>query len=118
MSEKSVFTRIIDREIPAEILHEDDDCIAIQDIAPQAPVHFLVIPKKAIPSLDDLADEDEALAGRLLLVIRDLTRRMNLNHGYRVITNCGRDAGQTVDHLHFHVLAGQTMGWPPGSETG
>ena len=112
MSEKSVFQRIIDREIPADVLYEDDRCMAFRDIAPQAPVHFLVIPRKPVRSLDDLDDEDGDLMGHLLLVIRNLGRELELDNGYRVISNCGAQAGQTVDHLHFHVLAGKTMGWP------
>lgn len=112
MVEKSVFQRIIDQEIPADVLYEDDLCLVFRDIAPQAPVHFLVIPKQPIRSLDDLSDDDQALVGHLMLTIRNLGRQMGLQDGYRVISNCGADAGQTVDHLHFHVLAGQTMDWP------
>ncbi len=111
MSEKTVFKKIIDGEIPAEIIFEDDLCMAFQDIAAQAPVHFLVVPRKEIRSLDDLGEDDRDLIAHLMLTIRDLARSMNLN-GYRVITNCGADAGQTVDHLHFHVLAGKKMDWP------
>jgi histidine triad (HIT) family protein len=112
MTEKSIFKKIIDGEIPADIIHDDACCLAFRDIAPQAPVHFLVIPKKEIRSLDDLSDEDCELMGRLMLTIRDLTRQMGVTGGYRVISNCGPDAGQTVHHLHFHVMAGRPMPWP------
>jgi len=114
MSEKTVFKKIIDREIPAEIVYEDDQCLAFKDINPQAPIHVLVIPKKEIPSLDALSEQDEALMGHLLSVIRKLAARMNLSGGYRVVVNCGPDAGQEVAHLHFHLLAGRKMTWPPG----
>jgi len=114
MSEKTIFKKIIDREIPAEIVYEDDQCLAFRDINPQAPTHLLVIPKKEIPSLDGLSDEDQALMGHLLLVVRKLAGQLNLSGGYRVVVNCGPDAGQEVPHLHFHLLAGRKMTWPPG----
>lgn len=111
---ETLFTKIIAREIPAEILYEDDQCLAFQDIAPQAPTHFLVIPKKPILSFDTLEDEDQAVMGHLMLVIRDLAKKLGLENGYRVVMNCGEEGGQAVDHLHFHVLAGRAMTWPPG----
>ncbi|HUY87799.1 MAG TPA: histidine triad nucleotide-binding protein [Pirellulales bacterium] len=114
MAEKNIFQRIIDREIPAEIVFEDDRCLAFHDLAPQAPTHVLVIPKRPIASLDDLAEGDAALAGHLLVVVRKLANELGLKGGYRVVTNCGPDAGQSVDHLHFHLLGGRDMGWPPG----
>ena len=114
MSEKTVFKRIIDRELPARIVFEDDRCLAFHDVAPQAPTHVIVIPKKEIPSLDALADGDAALVGHLLVVIRNLARQLGLGEGYRVVVNCGPHAGQSVDHLHFHILGGRTMSWPPG----
>ena len=114
MAEKNIFQRIIDREIPAEIVFEDDRCLAFHDLAPQAPTHVLVIPKRPIASLDDLTDGDAALAGHLLVVVRKLANELGLKGGYRVVTNCGPDAGQSVDHLHFHLLGGRDMGWPPG----
>lgn len=114
MSEKNVFQRIIDREIPADIVFEDDQCLAFRDIDPKAPVHVLVIPKSPIQSVDDLTEEDRDLAGHLLLVIRQLAKSLGLENGYRVVTNCGPDGGQAVDHLHFHLLGGRQMGWPPG----
>ena len=111
---KTLFTRIIEREIPADIVYEDDLCLAFRDVRPQAPTHVLVIPKREIASIDALADGDAALMGHLWMVIRNLARQLNLEGGYRVAVNCGRDAGQTVDHLHFHLLGGRALGWPPG----
>ena len=114
MPEPTIFKRIIDREIPATIVHEDDLCLAFEDVAPQAPTHVLVIPKKEIASVDDLSEEDAALVGHLWLVIRSLAEKLDLGSGYRVVVNCGRDGGQAVDHLHFHLLGGRQMKWPPG----
>lgn len=114
MAEKTIFKRIIDGEIPAKIVYQDDRCLAFHDIAPQAPTHIVVIPKKEIRSLADLADADESLVGHLLIVIRDLARQLHLDEGFRVIANCGPHAGQSVDHLHFHLLGGRPMKWPPG----
>lgn len=110
----TIFKKIIDREIPAQIVYEDDRCLAFRDVAPQAPTHILVIPKKEIASLDDLSTVDEALVGHIYTVIRKLAAELGLSAGYRVVVNCGRDGGQSVDHLHFHVLAGRPMKWPPG----
>ena len=114
MSEPTIFKRIIDGEIPADVVHEDDLCLVFRDINPQAPTHLLVIPKKEIVSTDDLADEDQALIGHLFLVIRDVARKAGLGDGYRVVSNCGTNGGQDVPHLHFHVLGGRKMTWPPG----
>ncbi|MFZ5831254.1 MAG: histidine triad nucleotide-binding protein [Planctomycetota bacterium] len=113
-SEKNVFQRIIDREIPAKIVYEDDDCLAFHDINPQAPVHVLVIPKKPIVSVDDIQPDDDALVGRVLRAVGKVAAQLGLEDGYRVVTNCGRRAGQEVMHLHFHVLGGRDFGWPPG----
>lgn len=114
MSTKTIFQRIIDREIPADIVYEDADCLAFRDIAPKAPTHVLVIPKKRIVSLDDLTEADQPVIGHLLLVVRQLARDLGLSGGYRVVANCGPDGGQSVDHLHFHVLGGRPLDWPPG----
>ena len=114
MSNKTIFKRIIDREIPAEILYEDELCLAFRDIAPQAPLHLLVIPKREIASLDDLTDGDQSLAGHLLLVVRKLAEQFAMDDGYRVVVNCGSDGGQAVPHLHFHLLGGRALTWPPG----
>ena len=114
MSDKTIFKKIIDGEIPANVIYEDEHCLAFADIAPQAPTHVLIIPKKEIRSLADLHDEDQKLLGHLMLVIRDVARKLELNDGYRVVANCGRDGGQAVDHLHFHLLGGRALQWPPG----
>ena len=114
MSESTIFKRIIDKEIPAEIVYEDDRCLAFRDVSPQAPTHVLVIPKKEIASINDLAEEDAQLVGHLWNVIRRLAAELQLDAGYRVVCNCGPDGGQSVDHLHFHLLGGRAMTWPPG----
>jgi len=114
MSQKTVFKKIIDREIPAKIVYEDDLCLAFEDIHPHAPTHLIVIPKKEIPSVDGVTEEDSALVGHLFVAIRKIAAKMGLSGGYRVVTNCGRDAGQEVMHLHFHLLAGRRFTWPPG----
>ncbi len=111
----TIFQKIIDREIPADIVYEDDLCLAFRDINPQAPVHVLVIPKKPIARVADLAEEDDALVGHLLRVCAVVARQEGVaGDGFRVVTNNGAAAGQTVDHLHFHVLGGRHLGWPPG----
>jgi len=114
MSEKTIFKKIIDGEIPANIVHDDDQCLAFHDVSPQAPTHVLVIPKKEIASLQQLTDEDAPLLGHLWIVIRNVARQLGLDDGYRVVVNCGKDGGQTVDHLHFHILGGRGLSWPPG----
>jgi histidine triad (HIT) family protein len=111
---KTIFKRIIDREIPAKIVYEDDLCLAFEDIKPEAPVHVLVIPKKEIASLDDLSEDDAALAGHLLIVVQKVAAQCKLTGGYRVVANNGPDAGQAVAHLHFHLLGGRKLSWPPG----
>lgn len=112
---QTIFQKIIDREIPAEIVYEDDHCLAFRDNNPQAPTHVLVIPRKPVESIAELAEEDAALLGHMWLVIRNLARTEGLaESGYRVVVNCGKDAGQTVDHLHFHLLGGRALTWPPG----
>ena len=114
MAEKTIFKKIIDGEIPAEIVYEDDLCIAFKDIRPVAPTHVLVIPKKEIPTVSDVAEEDEQLVGHLFVVMGKIAAQLGLDGGYRVVANCGRDAGQEVMHLHFHLLAGRHLAWPPG----
>lgn len=110
----TVFGRIIRREIPARIAHEDDLCLAFHDVAPQAPVHVLVIPKQPIPSLAAITPDDAPLLGHLVLVATQLAAQLGLDGGYRLVVNCGRDGGQSVDHLHVHLLGGRGLGWPPG----
>lgn len=111
---KTIFQRIIDREIPAQIVFEDDQCLAFRDIHPQAPVHVLVIPKRLISSLADAEDADSALLGHLLIAARTVATKLGLTNGYRTVVNCGPDGGQSVDHLHVHVLGGRALAWPPG----
>ena len=111
---ETVFAKIIRGEIPARIEHEDDLCLAFHDVAPQAPVHVLVIPKRPIESLAEVGDTDTALLGHLMVVATQLARRLGLDEGYRIVVNCGRNGGQSVDHLHVHLLGGRQLGWPPG----
>ena len=110
----TIFSRIIRREIPARIEYEDDLCLAFHDVAPQAPVHLLVIPKQPIPSLVEVTDADKPLLGHLVAVASSLARKLGLDDGYRLVVNCGRDGGQSVHHLHVHLLGGRSLGWPPG----
>lgn len=110
---ETLFSDIIARKIPAKIEYEDDQYIVIHDIDPQAPVHLLVIPKRVIPTLNDLADADAATVGGMFIVARNLMKKMGYAD-YRTVFNCGSQAGQRVWHLHLHVLAGRTMHWPPG----
>ncbi len=114
MAEKTIFKRIIDREIPAKIVYEDDRCLAFEDVHPAAPTHVLVIPKREIASVDEISAADAELIGHLFVVIRELAAKLGLTSGYRVVANCGPDAGQAVAHLHFHLLAGRKLNWPPG----
>ena len=109
-----LFCRIVAREVQAQIVHEDEHILAFKDINPQAPTHLLIIPKKHIPSLAATSDEDAGLLGRLQLAARDMAKAGKLDNGFRVVTNNGRGAGQSVDHLHYHVLGGRRMAWPPG----
>ena len=108
-----VFCMIANHEIPSNIAYEDDKIIAFHDLDPQAPVHLLVFPKKHIASLDATTDEDQELLGYLLCKIKDIAKDLGLENGYRVVSNNGDDAFQTVKHLHFHVIGKQPMGWPP-----
>ena len=113
MSE-TIFSKIIRREIPADIVYEDDLSLAFKDISPQAPTHILVIPKKPIPRLSEATSEDHNLMGHLLLVVKQIAEQAGLQNGYRVVINNGQDGGQTVDHLHLHILGDRPMKWPPG----
>lgn len=111
----TLFERIIAREIPAEILHEDDRCLALRDIDPKAPQHFLVIPKAVIPRLADVTPAQETLLGHLLVIAAQLAAQAGVSEsGFRVVINNGPDAGESVPHLHVHVLGGRNMAWPPG----
>ncbi|WP_017292921.1 histidine triad nucleotide-binding protein [Geminocystis herdmanii] len=113
MSE-TIFSKIIRKEIPANIVYEDDLCLAFKDITPQAPTHILVIPKKPLERIDSAQNEDQALLGHLLLTVKKVAQEANLTNGYRVVINNGNDGGQTVDHLHLHILGDRSMQWPPG----
>jgi histidine triad (HIT) family protein len=114
MSGPTIFKRIIDGEIAADKVYEDELCLAFRDIKPQAPTHVLVIPKREIASIAEMQDEDQALLGHLWRVIRDVAAQLGLAEGYRVVVNCGPQGGQEVPHLHFHLLGGRPMTWPPG----
>lgn len=111
---KTIFKRIIDGEIPADVVYQDADVMAFRDVNPQAPVHVLVIPKKEIASIADATDEDAALLGKLMITVRNLARTLGLEKGYRVVINSGPDGGQTVNHLHIHLLGKRHLTWPPG----
>ncbi|MCG5057014.1 MAG: histidine triad nucleotide-binding protein [Limnoraphis sp. WC205] len=113
-NQETVFSKIIRREIPADIVYEDELVLAFKDIAPQAPVHIVLIPKKPIPKLADATPEDHALMGHLLLKVKQIADEAGLDNGFRVVINNGEDGGQTVDHLHIHILGGRPMQWPPG----
>ncbi|WP_309386304.1 histidine triad nucleotide-binding protein [Cerasicoccus frondis] len=114
MPEKTIFQKIIDREIPATIEYEDDQCLAFRDIAPQAPTHLLVIPKKLIVRIGESADADAALLGHLMLIARKMGNQFGGENGFRLVINNGPDGGEAVPHLHIHVLAGRSLQWPPG----
>jgi len=111
----NVFARILRREIPAQILHEDEHCLAFRDVAPQAPLHFLVIPKAPVARLADASASDAPLLGHLLVTAAAVARQQGLaDDSFRLVVNNGEGAGQTVFHLHVHVLAGRPLAWPPG----
>jgi histidine triad (HIT) family protein len=111
----TIFEKIINREIPADIVFEDDEVLGFRDVDPKAPVHVLFIPKRPIATLNDLKPDDAALAGRLMLAAAAFARQEGFaENGYRVVMNCNRDGGQSVYHIHLHLLAGRQMGWPPG----
>jgi histidine triad (HIT) family protein len=114
MSEKTLFSKIIDREIPAEIEHEDEHCIAFRDIDPKAPVHVLVVPRKPVPRIAEAQPEDVELLGHLLLVAARTAKKLGLDQGFRVVVNNGPQGGESVPHLHVHLLGGRKMAWPPG----
>ncbi len=111
----TIFSKIIDREIPAEIVYEDDMCLAFKDISPQAPTHILLIPKKEIPSLNDLKSEDGGIMGHLMLKVPEIASKAGISEdGYRIVVNTGENSGQSVFHIHIHILGGRKLEWPPG----
>src|SRR4051812_20992057 len=114
MLSDNIFLKIIERKIPAQIVYEDEHCVAFRDVNPQAPTHVLIIPRKVIPTHDDVTDADAELLGRLHLAAVKLAQQLGLTDGYRLVINCRERAGQTVPHLHLHLLGGRDFGWPPG----
>ena len=115
MSSETLFSKIIKREIKADIVFEDDEVLAFRDINPQAPTHILIIPKKPIATVNDLSEEDGTLIGRMVLTAKKLAADEGCaNDGYRLVINCNEDGGQTVFHIHLHLLGGRSFGWPPG----
>lgn len=110
----TIFEKIIRREIPAKIIHEDDDVLAFHDVNPQAPVHVLIVPKRVIPRLAEAEESDAAVLGKLLLAARKIASELGLTGGYRIVINNGPDAGESVPHLHVHLLGKRSLAWPPG----
>lgn len=110
----TIFGKIIEREIPATIVYEDDKCLAFRDINPQAPTHVLLIPKKEIPRLADATAEDEMLLGHLMLTASKIAQQLGAGDAFRLVVNNGAEAGQSVFHLHLHIIAGRKLAWPPG----
>ncbi|MEY2491138.1 MAG: histidine triad family protein [Verrucomicrobiota bacterium] len=110
----TIFEKIIARQIPAEIIFENDDVLAFRDVNPQAPVHLLIVPKRVIPRLADATEKDGELLGKLLLTAGELAKKLQLKSGFRVVINSGPDAGESVPHLHVHLLGQRQMSWPPG----
>ncbi len=113
MSE-TLFTKIINREIPADIVYEDDSCLAFRDINPQAPVHILIVPKKPIAKISDATEDDQALLGHLMLKAAEVAQQEGYGDAFRLIVNNGEAVGQQVFHIHIHILAGRGFSWPPG----
>lgn len=110
-----IFCKIAEGEIPSKKLYEDEKVIAFHDISPEAPIHFLVIPKEHIQSVNELSEENANIISHIFLVINKLVKELNIAEtGYRIVNNCGKDGGQTVDHMHFHVLGQRELKWPPG----
>src|SRR5262245_50977759 len=114
MMSDNIFKKIIDKQIPAKIVYEDTICVAFQDVNPQAPVHVLIIPRKEIPTHDAVTEGDAEIIGHLHVVAAQLAQQYGLTDGYRLVINCRERAGQTVPHLHMHLLGGRDMRWPPG----
>jgi histidine triad (HIT) family protein len=111
---RTIFKKIIDGDIPTRIVYQDEHCLAFHDVSPQAPVHILLIPRKEIRNLDSIAPEDAALMGHMLQLVPKIAADHGLERGYRLVANCGPEGGQSVDHLHFHILGGRPLRWPPG----
>ena len=117
MSDKTIFQKIIDREIPAPLVYEDEHCAAFNDVNPQAPIHILIVPRKVIPRVGEAQPEDQATLGALLLAAGKIGKQLGISErtkGFRLVINHGKDAGESVPHMHVHLLAGRDLGWPPG----
>ena len=114
MLQDNIFLKIVEKRIPAKIIHEDERCVAFHDVNPQAPVHVLVVPRKVIATHADVKAEDRELLGHLHVVAAQLAEKLGLADGYRLVLNCKERAGQTVPHLHLHLLGGRAFTWPPG----
>tara|TARA_Y100001970_G_C14184733_1_gene831917 strand:+ start:1027 stop:1371 length:345 start_codon:yes stop_codon:yes gene_type:complete len=113
--EKTIFDKIIAKKVPSDIIYEDDNYLAFKDINPQAPIHILIIPKKRIPTINDLNDSDRDIIGGMVLIAKDIAKSLSINEdGYRLVFNCNNDGGQTVYHIHLHLLGGRSFSWPPG----
>ena len=111
----TIFTKIINKEIPAEIVYEDDEIIAFNDISPKAPIHVLIIPKKEIKTINDIESDDATIVGRLFLVAKKIAKSTDIDkNGYRLVMNCNEDGGQSVYHIHLHLIGGRKLSWPPG----
>ena len=109
-----IFCKIVDGSIPSKKAYEDEKVLAFYDLEPQAPAHVLIIPKQHISSVNDINEENSAVVAHIFEVAAKIAQKLGLKNGYRIVTNCGEDAGQSVQHLHFHLLGGRSMAWPPG----
>ena len=109
-----IFCKIAEKEIPSNVVYEDDKILCFHDLEPQAPVHVLIIPKKHIASMDDVQVEDQELMGHIMVKVKEIAEILELENGYRLVNNCGEDGFQTVKHIHFHLLARRNLSWPPG----
>ena len=111
----TIFKKIIDKKIDADIVYENDNILAFKDVNPISPIHILIIPKKEIPTLNDIAVSDKELLGEMFIIAQKIAKKLNINkNGYRVVFNCNKDGGQTVHHIHMHLLGGRSFSWPPG----
>ena len=111
----TIFTKIINREIPADIIYEDDEFLAFNDINPQAPIHILIVPKKEIKTINDIHSEDTAIIGKLFLIAKKIAKQVDISEdGYRLVMNCNEYGGQSVYHIHLHLIGGRKLSWPPG----
>ena len=113
--QETIFSKIINKEIPAKIIYEDEELLAFEDVKPKAPIHILIIPKKQIPTLNDIKNDDIIILGKIVNLAKDLAHKLNISkEGYRLVFNCNENGGQTVFHIHCHLLGGRKLNWPPG----